>query len=184
MENETEVLNEEIQEEEVTPIEEVEEEEKPLKPQETPEAKLVRLKRMVVQEEKRQGIQKAEPKSEAKPEPKANLEVTLTDGYALAKANIHPDDISEVKDYAEFKGISIAEALKNSVVKNTLAEKEEFRKSAETANTKNTRKSSVNLSGDDLLENARKGKFPESDEGIENLAKAHIENLKKQRGIR
>ena len=160
------------------------EEVKTEKPVETPEARAARLSRMANQARKKVGLPPLEGvKSETKVEKPSDPTVTLEDGYSLARNNIHEDDVTEVKNYAGFKGISIAEALKDPIVKGIISSREELRKSAEIANTKISRKGSAKLSNQDILDNARKGVYPDTDEGIKDLARARIEELKKQRGI-
>lgn len=89
-------------------------------------------------------------------------ELSQKDVITLAKADIHEDDIEEVIDYAKHKGISVAEALKTDVMKITLSQKDEFRKSAEAANVKKARPGSKTPTGDELLRNLSKGEVPEA----------------------
>ena len=95
--------------------------------------------------------------------------VSIADIHALR--NVHDDDIAEVQEYAEFKGISIKEALKTSVVKTLLAEHEEFRKIASAANTGSSKRGTSNITDEALLASATKGALPTDDEGIARLAK-------------
>ncbi len=85
------------------------------------------------------------------------------DTIALIQAKvIESEDIDEVLEYAKFKKISVSEALKSSVVKATLAEKAEFRRTAEAANT-GTNKRVVNKVDDAaaLEETFQKGEIPD-----------------------
>lgn len=119
-------------------------------------------------------------KPEAKPVDKKPEDTTINntsndglsqaDVITLARTNIPEEDIKEVLDYAKFKNISVAEALKSSVVKATLAEKEESRKVAEATNTGAGRRGSGRISDESLLENSRKGILPDSDSDLERLA--------------
>lgn len=95
----------------------------------------------------------------AKATPKAQESVASRDLIALMNAKVHEDDISEVEDYAKYRGISIAEALKTNMVKTILAEKAEQRNVAIATNTGPARKGSVKLSDDTLLKNASEGKL-------------------------
>ena len=95
--------------------------------------------------------------------------------YALNKANVEEEDLSEVIEFAKFKNISVAEALKSSVVKTLLSEKEELRKTANATNIGNVKRGSTQVSDQTLLENASQGIMPESDEDIQRLAKARFE---------
>ena len=94
------------------------------------------------------------------------------DLYVLVKADVPPEDVSEVTDYATLKGISVAAALKTNVVKTILADKAEERRSAEAANTGRARRASGAVTDESLLENARKGSLPDTSEGIERVIRA------------
>jgi hypothetical protein len=114
---------------------------------------------------------KPEVKIEAKP-----VTMSTKDYIALMNAKINEDDVVEVEDYAKYKGISIAEALKLGVVKTLLSEKEEMRKTAQATNTSNARRSSVQISPDTLLAKAKEGDVSEDAEA---LVKARFEKKKK-----
>jgi hypothetical protein len=95
------------------------------------------------------------------------------DTIALINAKVHEDDVDEVLDYARFKKIPISEALKSSVVKASIAEREELRNTANATNTGRTRSGSSKVSGDSLLEKARKtGEMPDTEDGIKALIDA------------
>lgn len=96
---------------------------------------------------------------------------------ALSKANIDVDDIPEVLDYAKYKGIPVAEALKSSVIQTTIRERAEERRSAEIANTGKTKSSKAQISDDALLEMAEKGTLPE-DVDFDKLVRARIAKAK------
>lgn len=96
-------------------------------------------------------------------------DLSTKDTIAIMKANVHEDDIDDVVEYARFKKISVLEALNNTVVKATLKEKEEFRKSAEMANTTNARKGSAKLAPDVLVKNLRAGEVPTDKASAEEL---------------
>jgi len=130
------------------------------------EAKLLKAERLKVEEQ----AKRAEPE----------FSVSLKDQMALINAKVHEDDIEEVMDYAKYKGIPISEALKSSVVQATLRDKAEQRKTAEVTNTSGSKRITQKVTGDALLENAREGKFPNSDADISKLAEAFVQNLKKK----
>lgn len=88
-------------------------------------------------------------------------QLSSIDTIAIMRANVHTDDIDEVVEYAKFKGISVSEALKSSVVRGLLSEKEEFRKSEEVANTSSSRRVVNKVTPDALLKNLSKGEVPE-----------------------
>ena len=116
-------------------------------------------------------------KPEAKPEAQ-KVSMSNHDFLALVNAKIHEDDIVEVEDYAKFKGISIAEALKISTVKTLLAEKEEMRKVANATNTGNARRSSTKPSSDTVLSNARSGKETDPEAVAEARMAERLKNRK------
>lgn len=95
--------------------------------------------------------------------------ISQTDLYALMKADVAEEDLSEVTDYAKLKGITVKEALKSTVVQTILGEKAEQRNVAEATNTGNTKTSTGQVSDDVLIANAEKGVMPETDEDLERL---------------
>lgn len=120
---------------------------------------------------------KSKPEQGEKETPKN--EFTPKDYLALAQANVPADDLDEVSDYAKFKGISLAEALKSNYIKSTLKEKAEERKSAETANTGTARKSSSKASGEALLEKLADNPQEIDINDIEATVKARIAKAQK-----
>lgn len=100
------------------------------------------------------------------------VNLTPIDTIAIMRANVPEDDITDVVEYAQFRKISIAEALKSSTVKNILAEKEEQRTVAQATNTGATRRGSTKVSDEALAQKAYRGELPESDEEIRRLYKA------------
>lgn len=128
--------------------------------------------------------EKAEAEAKAKKEvveektTPTNDSLTQSDLLAIVRANIAEEDIDEVKDYARLKNISVAEALKTSVVKTILSEKDEERKTANATNTGNGRRGSERQTPSQLLENAKKGVLPDSDEELEKLILARKGLLK------
>lgn len=98
------------------------------------------------------------------------------DMLAILRENVSDDDIPEIQTYAKIKGITVADALKTSVVRTMLKESEEERKTAEVSAVGNKRPSPKALSGSELLREAeRTGKLPESEEELQELAKAQFE---------
>lgn len=142
------------------------------KPQETPEAKHARLRRQLEQHEKKYGF--APPKPKAKTEPQTEL--SYKDNIALINAKVHEDDIDEVIEYAKFKGISVSEALKSSVIKTSLAERSEQRNTAEVTNTSKTRGTSSRTSAEALISKAEKtGELPDSAEDLDRMLEKRYE---------
>ncbi len=101
-------------------------------------------------------------KPETKTQPKEKSDgMSIKDSYALIQANVHEEDLDEVLDYAKFKKISISEALQSNLIKATLADKSEYRKTANVSNTGAARKGSAKVSDDTLKSNLAKGIIPE-----------------------
>jgi len=103
-----------------------------------------------------------------KPEVKSS-DLSTKDLYALIDAKVPETDIEEVREYAQLKKISIAEALKSTVVKTILSDNAEKRKSAEISSTGSSKRSSGKMSDAALLEKAMKGELPDSKEDMERL---------------
>lgn len=123
-----------------------------------------------IRAEKAESEAKAKEAKEVKVEPTPiNDSLTQSDLLAIVRANIADEDIDEVRDYANLKHISVSEALKSSVVKTILSEKDEERKTANATSTGNARKGSERQTPSQLLENAKKGILPDSDEDLEKL---------------
>lgn len=90
--------------------------------------------------------------------------LTTKDLLAIVNAGVSEDDIDEVADYAKFKNISIADALKSSTMKSILAEKKEIRATANATNTSTTPRGNGQTSVNKLLSDFEKGILPESKE--------------------
>ncbi len=103
--------------------------------------------------------------------PKAG-EISTKDLYALMEARVPQEDISEVQEYAQLKGISISEALKATVVKSILNEKAEQRTVASATNVGATKRGSGKVSDETLISKAAKGELPDNDEDMIRLIKA------------
>jgi len=103
-----------------------------------------------------------------------NKDLSFKDGLAIMKANVPEEDIDEVVNYAKFKGISVTQALKDDVMKATLSLKSEQRNVAEATNTSSARRGSAKVSKQALIDNAKKGILPESDEDISRLLEAQM----------
>lgn len=99
-------------------------------------------------------------------------DLSTKDIYALMEAKVPEEDIQDVQEYAQLKKISVAEALKSSVVKTILADKTEQRNTALAANVGTSKRGSGKTSPDILLAKARKGELPTSDDDIERLIQA------------
>lgn len=121
--------------------------------------KIRQLESVIVKHKKESKIEK----------PKESSELSQNDLYALIKNDVHEDDVSEVVDYARVKKITVKEALQSNVVKAILRDKEETRKTAQVSNTGTTRKSPTKVDADTLVEKARKGDLPQSEEEMKKV---------------
>jgi hypothetical protein len=84
------------------------------------------------------------------------------DIFALNKADVHEDDLDEILEFAEFKKITVAEALKSGTLKAILSDRAETRKTAAATSKKNVRPGNKKLSSDQILEQAKAGNIPEA----------------------
>lgn len=115
---------------------------------------------------------KKAPKEAIKDEVKTDSKLSIFDQKAIFNADIDTqEDLDEILDYAERKNISVADALKSTVIKATLAENAEIRNSANAVNTGTGRRASGTVTDAQLMANANKGKMPSSDEDIAKLAR-------------
>lgn len=105
--------------------------------------------------------ERAEKKAKETVTTESKPDVSYRDGIALVRANVSEDDMDEVIDFAKFKKISVAEALKTTAIKSILKEKEEIRKTAAATNTGSARRSSSKVSDEEIVERASRGEFPE-----------------------
>lgn len=100
--------------------------------------------------------------TEVKPttQPKSDADLTIKDAILIQKANIHEDDIDEVVDFAKYKKLTIAEAIKHDTVQAILAKKAEYRKTAEATSTGATRRVQPKVSDEEILQETLKGNVP------------------------
>ena len=119
---------------------------------------------------------KAETATKAEPQASQNG-LSTKDVVYLAKADIHDDDVDEVLDYAKLKGISVGKA--HEFLKPILAVRTEQRATASAANTSSVRRGASKATGETLLENAKAGKLPDSDDDIARLVAAQAEKARK-----
>jgi hypothetical protein len=176
MENENEVITQE-NDTETTENEEVVIEEETTEAEE--DAETLKKKIQTLEAQKEHWRKKAEkPKVGEKETPVTNTGLSTKDTIAIMNAKVHEDDIDEVVEYARFKKIPISEALKSSVIKASLSEREEKRTSGNAANTRNASRGSSQVSVEKLVSDASTGKLPEKDEDIQRLLKAKM-GLKK-----
>lgn len=143
--------------------------------QETESIEDLKKKIQTLEHQKEHFKKKAEKVVDTKSEPTKSNELSTIDVIALSKSNIDTEDIEDVIEYAKFKKISVAEAIKSNVVKTILADKMEMRKVASATNTGSTRRNNA-LTDAQIISNADKGNLPKDtdDEAIAKLARARL----------
>tara|TARA_R110000782_G_scaffold67715_2_gene136737 strand:+ start:341 stop:865 length:525 start_codon:yes stop_codon:yes gene_type:complete len=118
---------------------------------------------------------KSKPKAEKVDAPRTDSKMSIFDQKAIFNADIDTqEDLDEIMDYADRKGISVAQALESTVIKATLAENAQIRKSAQAVNTGTGRRASGTVSDDRLMSDAKKGIMPSSEADIAKLARMRI----------
>lgn len=122
--------------------------------------------------EKLNKVSKPEPVSKDE-SPKAG-ELSSKDLIALMEAKVSADDIDEVTEFAKFKGITVAEALKTSYIKATLVERTEQRNTASASNVGGAKRSSGKTPDDVLLAKAAKGELPDNDADMDRVIKLRL----------
>lgn len=124
---------------------------------------------------KRAEIAEREAKKLQKKDVHSNDDLTTKDVYALMNAKVPEEDIEQVAEYAKFKKITVAEALKSSIVKTMLEESQEQRRTANATQTRGGARGTSKVSGEELLAKAeRTGEVPETDEGMRELFNARL----------
>lgn len=98
------------------------------------------------------------------------------DLVAVMNAKVHEDDMERVERFAISEGLSVREALKSPELKAILDVRAEQRNTAIATNVENVRRGVVQVSDDALLNQARAGRLPESDDEIERLIRASYKN--------
>lgn len=128
-------------------------------------------------EEELKKLQKEAKDKEVKPEPPKIEEGKLSESDLLyiAKADVHSEDIDELRSIAKTQGKSVKEVHQFGWVKSFLTERQEERKTAEAAATKPRGRGTSAPSGEDLLGKAEKeGIIPDKAEDIDKLAEARL----------
>lgn len=112
-------------------------------------------------------------KKTEKTKPAQEGSLSAKDFLALKDSNISAEDFDEVQDFAKYKRISIAEALKMPTLKTILNEKAEERRTAKATETRSPR-GIAKQTGEDLLRKAETtGEVKESD--IDALVNARLD---------
>lgn len=105
------------------------------------------------------------PKKVSSESPKNDSQTALSnsDLIALVKADVTEEsDIEMLKKDAALLGVSIAEALKNSIVADKLKREAEKRNTANSANTRQARTGAKKTTDSELLGRLSKGDVPEA----------------------
>ena|SRR3990167_1693899 len=106
-------------------------------------------------------------------EEKGRYVMSEKDIFALSKANIEEEDLDEIKDYAQFKKLTVADALKDKTLQGILSDNAEKRQSARAVDIGKGGRSTT-ITGETLLTRAEQGQVPEDDEGIDKLVNARM----------
>lgn len=118
--------------------------------------------------------QKEHWREKAKAAKPANVGLSAGDIQAITNAKIRPEDMDRVEWFARANDISLREALEDPEMKAILALREERRATAVATNVENVRRGAVKMTDDTLVQNARFGKLPTSDDQIEQLISAKL----------
>lgn len=115
-------------------------------------------KKLATSEAQKDHWRKKAGKKEIKVETPGTL--STKDLFALTKSDVHEDDIDDIVEYAKFKNVSVAEALKLGVVKTILADKKETRKTAQATNTGAGRVGAKKVTAEAVMDKFSKGDIP------------------------
>ena len=179
MENETEVLDTQNNQDEV-----VINEEETLSPEEIADLK----HKAEVSSQNFERAKKAEEAKKALETKLAELEkggksqetgLTAEDVLELTTSGVsHKEDIELARTWAKNSGKPLKDILEDKTFKAVLDVQREERKSADTSITKGGAKGVSKITGEDLLKKAQKGEYPESDEDIDKMLNAKFEARK------
>lgn len=158
-----------------TPETVVETVETPAEETQTDEEKEQLKKKLEEIEKKNKQLYERLKKAEQVPSKVENTdELSSKDLLAIMNASVSEDDLDEVIEFAKYKKISVAEALKNSTLKSILSDKASERKTAAATQTRSARGTSK-VSGSDILAKAeRTGEVPDDEEGLNALFQARL----------
>ena len=167
-------MNEELDEEVIstTPTEVVEETTETVETQEEESVEEIKA-RLAKAEELANNYkiraEKAEKKSKTETKPTSDL--SGLDIFALTKANVDSEDVEEVVNWAKYKNVPVSEALKSNELNAILNVRKDMRVTANASNTGASRRQTGKLSDEALLNQARSGKMPESEEDLDRLVR-------------
>lgn len=96
-------------------------------------------------------VKKYKPADQKKDEEKG---LSPKDTYALINAKVPEEDLETVMEYAKFKGISVADALKAPILTTVLADNEAKRVTAAATQTRSTR-STTKIDGNTIVDDMK-----------------------------
>lgn len=104
--------------------------------------------------------------------------LSTRDTLALIEAKITDEELSEVEEFARYKKLSIADALKSPTLKAILAERKEEARTARATEIKSPRGVAKNT-GEDILRKAEKtGEVPEGIDELKAMLEARLHRKK------
>ena len=112
------------------------------------------------------------------PSAPATVPLDPKDLLALAKADLHPDDLEQVQEFASFKKISLADALNDPMMKSMIADAAAVRKTAEATNTKGARGTNTPSDADIAKRASDTGEVPTDTEGMQSLWRGRMAHKK------
>lgn len=114
-----------------------------------------------------------------KAEGQSKGEDSLKDLLALKDADVSAEDLDEVREYASFRKVSLAEALQSKTLKAILAERKEERRTAQATETKSPR-GIAKVTGEDVLRKAEQlGEVPDSIDQMKAMLQARLDRKRK-----
>lgn len=115
--------------------------------------------------------EKAEKKSKTETKPTSNSDLSGLDIFALTKANVDSEDVEVAVKWARDNNLNLTEALKSPELNAVLNVRKDMRVTANASNTGASRRQTGKLSDEALLNQARGGKIPESEEDFDRLVR-------------
>jgi len=104
--------------------------------------------------------------------------MSAKDFIALNDAKVTAEDFDEVQSFADWKNISITEALADKRLRTILKDNAEERRTAQATETKSPRGVAKSSNEEVLLKAERTGEVPTTDEGVRALAEARMARRK------
>lgn len=133
-----------------------------------------------------QGFEFKEGKWNKKPEvakpieaPKTNL--SPVESVLLVQSGIAADDVNEVLEYANYRKLSISDALKDSTLQTIVKTRIEERKTAAATIVAPAGRQAPRETVESILDAASQGQLPESDAGVDRLAAARLESKRQKK---